>query len=39
MVTFHDEQDGGLAKLSLDGFEPLVTWTEGAKFGVMLSFV
>ena len=38
MVTFHDEQDGGLTKLPLDGVEPLVTWTEGAKFGVMFEF-
>ena len=24
--------------MPLDGFEPLVTWTEGAKFRVMFEF-
>ncbi|RJE25399.1 Condensation domain protein [Aspergillus sclerotialis] len=35
MVTFHDNR--GSAKW-LDGVEPLITWTHGAKFGLMIEF-
>lgn len=36
MVTVHDDRKGG--KLALPGVEPLLTWTEGAKFKLMCEF-
>ncbi|KAL2869630.1 nonribosomal peptide synthetase gliP [Aspergillus lucknowensis] len=36
MVTFHTKS-GGLS-LRVDGVEPLYTWSEGAKFGLMCEF-
>ncbi|KAL5356675.1 hypothetical protein BJX96DRAFT_187398 [Aspergillus floccosus] len=36
MVTFHTK--GGGLRLQIDGVEPLYTWSEGAKFGLMCEF-
>ncbi|GAB1216605.1 hypothetical protein ATERTT37_005821 [Aspergillus terreus] len=36
MVTFHTK--GGGLSLQIDGIEPLYTWSEGAKFGLMCEF-
>ncbi|KAF2015070.1 acetyl-CoA synthetase-like protein [Aaosphaeria arxii CBS 175.79] len=42
MVTFHERSVTGKASLLTDGViagvEPLVTWAEGAKFGIMFEF-
>jgi non-ribosomal peptide synthetase component F len=36
MVTFHNRDDR--LKLEIEGVEPLYTWSEGAKFGLMCEF-
>ena len=36
MVTFHTKESG--LSLRIDGVEPLYTWSEGAKFGLMCEF-
>ena len=36
MVSFHDERQKPM--LPLETFEPLLTWTDGAKFNVMCEF-
>ncbi|KAL4783354.1 hypothetical protein BJX76DRAFT_368477 [Aspergillus varians] len=36
MVTFHSRSEG--LKLGVEGVEPLYTWSEGAKFGLMCEF-
>lgn len=36
MVTFHSRDDR--LKLDIEGVEPLYTWSEGAKFGLMCEF-
>ena len=36
MVTFHDDRHTAL--LPISGFEPLLTWAEGAKFQLMCEF-
>lgn len=43
MVTFHELSSGGQSSLSstgtsIPGIQPLVSWTEGAKFGIMFEF-
>lgn len=42
MVTFHERSTTGkastLANGAISGIEPLVTWAEGAKFGIMFEF-
>ncbi|KAL1870149.1 hypothetical protein Daus18300_005213 [Diaporthe australafricana] len=42
MVTFHERSATGKASSfangAIAGVEPLVTWTEGAKFGIMFEF-
>ncbi|TEY30136.1 hypothetical protein BOTCAL_0894g00010 [Botryotinia calthae] len=42
MVTFHERSTTGKASTLLNraisGIEPLITWAEGAKFGIMFEF-
>jgi gliotoxin/aspirochlorine biosynthesis peptide synthetase len=42
MVTFHEQGSTGKASSflngAIEGLEPLITWTEGAKFGIMFEF-
>jgi hypothetical protein len=36
MVTFHDDRGSG--KLAIEGLEPLVTFTKGSKFTLLVEF-
>ncbi|KAF2756230.1 BcNRPS1, nonribosomal peptide synthetase [Pseudovirgaria hyperparasitica] len=36
MVTFHDNRDS--PRLPIDGLQPVLSWAEGAKFGIMFEF-
>lgn len=36
MVTFHDNR--AAPKLPIDGLSPVMSWAEGAKFGIMFEF-
>jgi hypothetical protein len=38
MVTFHDERNSGSRQLIKQGFKEMITWSEGAKFPLMLEF-